>query len=271
MAVIAITREMRTGGKEVASNVAERLGLSIVHNELVEHDIAEDSGLEEAVVHRVLEGEASILERWRTNSTRLSRSTAQEIFSLAANGDVLIRGWGATHLLRNIPHVVCVHLCAPIEARAKRVMQQLKISEETIAQREIQRNDGAHTAAMRRIFDIDWTDVTRYSAILNTSRISIDECAQFIVSLAESSAFEETDESKNALNDALIRARVLSALENLYVSASNGLNVDASQGRVTISGSLIGRAAMDDAIQVASEVDGVTSVKSDLVYAHIEA
>ena len=45
MTVIAMTREMATRGSEVAAGVAERLGLSIIHHEIVEHDIAERTGM----------------------------------------------------------------------------------------------------------------------------------------------------------------------------------------------------------------------------------
>jgi hypothetical protein len=45
MTVIAMTREMGTRGSEVATGVAERLGLSVIHHEIVEHDIAERAGM----------------------------------------------------------------------------------------------------------------------------------------------------------------------------------------------------------------------------------
>src|SRR5262245_44432964 len=117
MAVIAMTREMATLGKDVTAGLAERLGLKVVHHELVEHDIAERSGMRESEVHRFLEGEASLLERWRIDRHKLSRYTAQEILELAAKGNVLIRGWGATFLLRKVPHVLCVRICAPMPFR----------------------------------------------------------------------------------------------------------------------------------------------------------
>ena len=61
MAVIAMTREMGTLGKDVVAVLAERLGLEVIQHGLVEHDIAEASGLPENKVHRFLEGEASLL------------------------------------------------------------------------------------------------------------------------------------------------------------------------------------------------------------------
>ena len=125
MAVIAMTREMATRGSEIAAGLADRLGLSIVHHEIVEHDIAERTGMPESEVHRFLEGETSLLERWTLDRKRMSRYTAQEILELAAKGNVLIRGWGATYLLKSVPHVICVRICAPMPFREKVLIERL--------------------------------------------------------------------------------------------------------------------------------------------------
>ena len=123
MAVIAMTREMGSLGKDVAAGLAEQMGLTVVHHELVEHHLAEKLGVQESTVHRYLEGEASLLERWKIDKQKLSRFTAEEILELAQKGNVIIRGWGATGVLRHIPHVLRVRVCADMGFR-ERVMTQ---------------------------------------------------------------------------------------------------------------------------------------------------
>ena len=86
MAVIAMTREMGSRGKDVAAGLAEQMGLTVVHHELVEHHLAEKLGVQESTVHRYLEGEASLLERWKIDKQKLSRFTAEEILELAREG-----------------------------------------------------------------------------------------------------------------------------------------------------------------------------------------
>ena len=126
MAVIAMTREMGTLGKDVAAGLAERLGLTVVHHELVEH-VAERAGMRESEVHRFLEGESSLFDRWTIDSKRLSRYTAEEVLELALRGNVVIRGWGATYLLRSVPHVICVRICAPMSFREEVLKQRLRL------------------------------------------------------------------------------------------------------------------------------------------------
>ena len=194
MAIIAMTREMATLGRDVAAGLAERLGLDIVHHELVAQDIAERAGMRESEVQRFLGGEASLLDRWRVDSARVSRYTAEEILELAVKGNVLIRGWGATYLLRNVPHVVCVRICAPMADRERVLMQRLGIHDPATARREIERNDAAHNGTMQRLFGIDWTDPALYALVLNTARIQVADCVEHIVKVAESPTFQETAE-----------------------------------------------------------------------------
>ena len=52
MALITMTREMATLGTDVAAGPAERLGLEVVHHELVEHDIAKHAGGRESELIR---------------------------------------------------------------------------------------------------------------------------------------------------------------------------------------------------------------------------
>ena len=92
MTVIAMTREMGSLGKDVAAGLSETLGIEVVHQELVEHHVAERLQLGDSEVHRFLEGQSPLLERWKIDTKRVSRYTADEVLQLANRGDVLIRG-----------------------------------------------------------------------------------------------------------------------------------------------------------------------------------
>jgi cytidylate kinase len=199
MPVIAMTREMGSRGKDVALRLAEMLDLEIVHHELVEHNLAEKMDLRESAVHRYLEGRTNLLDRWRIDKKRLAYCTADEMFELAERGNALIRGWGATKLLSNIPHVVCVRVCAPMQSRVSTLMERLDIDSEAVALKEIQENDAAHARVMHETFQVNWEDPVHYDLVLNTDRVGIDECAELVKTLAESTAFAETQSSRTHL------------------------------------------------------------------------
>jgi cytidylate kinase len=268
MTVIAMTREMATRGSEVATGVAERLGLSVVHHEIVEHDIAERTGMTESSVHRILEGEASLLERWKLDRPRMSQCTAQEILELAARGDVLIRGWGATHILRSIPQVLCVRICAPMHFREKILMQRRGLKEPHLACHEIECSDAAHNGTMQRLFGIDWEDPRLYSIVLNTARIPVEDCVEQIVHLAERPAFKETDQSRSALKDELILARVHHAMDQRFGpdSLHFGFEAHVSEGTVTLTGATTDEKLIVDAVRLLHGIEGVRRVESRITH-----
>jgi hypothetical protein len=69
---------------------------------------------------------SSTRRRWRMDRRRMRCCTAQEIFELAAKGNVLIRGWGPVYLLRSVQHVLSVRICATMEFREAVLMQRLR-------------------------------------------------------------------------------------------------------------------------------------------------
>jgi cytidylate kinase len=261
-----MTREVGTLGRDVAAGLAERLGLDVIHHELIEHDIAERSGLPEHEVHRFLEGEASLFQRWRMDYRRMRCCTAQEIFELAAKGGALIRGWGSVYLLRSVPHVLGVRVCAPMEFREVVVMKRLGLKNPAAARREIERNDAAHNGAMRRIFGIDWTDPAHYTVVLNTARVPVQECVNCIVQLVQSPAFAETVASKAELINQLISARVRSALERHFGSDAGALiKSEVKAGRVMLTGPMVDARYHEEAVRLVRSVEGVTGVESHIV------
>src|SRR5262245_50862153 len=185
MSVIAMTQEMATLGKDVALGVCEELGLQQVRHE-VGDVVAGRMQVKKSLIRRIREGKASKIERWAADERTISIFTAEEVYDLAVKGNVLIRGWGATMLLRQVAHIPCVRVCAPIELRVKRLMERLETDDEALARHEIEVDDAARASRMSEHFklDVDWGDPTLYDLTLNTARMPISTCVDQVVALA---------------------------------------------------------------------------------------
>ena len=183
MPLIALTREMGSLGKDVARGLGEALGVPVIYHEVIDH-LADRMRVRKSHVIRLLDGSAGLLERLSADTTSLSLFTADEIIGIAAKGPgAVIRGWGATHLLREVPHAVCVRVCAPFETRKHRMMERLGSDDEARVADEIRTNDEAHSAIMRRHFDLQWTEPEHYDLVLNTKRVSVEECVGEVLAL----------------------------------------------------------------------------------------
>jgi cytidylate kinase len=267
MTVIAMTREMGTRGKDVAARLAHELEIGVVHHELVEKHLAERLHLKESAVHRFLEGEASLWERWRIDSERLSRFSSEEILQLAMRGDILIRGWGAAQLLRDVSHVLCVRICAPMTVRVEEMKRRLGVDDTATVEREIRRNDDAHERAIQRQFQADWRDPTTYDITINTGHVPVDVAAGILRQLVQSGAYEPTEESRSKLFDKLVVARVTTAMDKEFSDSpiGSGLRVMSKDGHVTIQGVVSSKGDHRKLLEQVREIEGVKSITDNTV------
>jgi cytidylate kinase len=258
MVAIAMTREMATLGKDVAQGIADSLGLKVIHSELVEHDIATRLGVQDSAVHRYLEGDASLFERWRIDKKKLSQFTVQEILELAKDGNVLIRGWGAVAVLRAVPHVLRVRVCAPMPFRERVMMERLGHKEPSAARREIERSDAAHARIMRGFFGVNWENPLLYHIVLNTAGVPVDTCVRTVRLLTDDPAFQENEASRALLADKLIETRVRTVVEEH--SIGSGLDIAVDKGNLTLSGVVGQGDNLFSAIEKMRQIDGVKGV-----------
>ena len=261
MPIIAITREMGSLGKDVAAGLGQTLDLPVFYHEVADH-LADRMRVRKSHVIRLLDGTAGLLERMTADKTSLAIFSADEIFDLAIQGrGAVVRGWGATHLLRDVPHAICVRVCAPLALRKRRMMERLNCDDDELISVEIRCNDEAHTAIMRRHFGLQWTDPENYDVVFNTQRVSVEECVEEVVRLAQSEAFAETAKSRQQLKDLALAARVRAALRLSPLTRDTKISVTASCGKVTLAG----RVSTDTLLAVAEVVDVVPGV-SDFDY-----
>jgi cytidylate kinase len=267
MPLIAMTREMGSLGNEVAQGVAEALGLEVTHHEIIDN-LADKMRVRKSHVVRLLDGKASLLERLTSDRTSLAIYTEDETYNLAQhNGGAVIRGWGATHLLRPISHAICVRVCAPVETRVKRMKERLQTDDEDAVRKEIALSDEAHSAIMRRHFRVDWKEAEHYDLTLNTERVSVKECIEEVLQLVRDPAFAETPESRSKLDNLSLVAHVRGALHGDRRTRSARITIQADAGRVTLSGIVEGDVELDALSAAAAGVKGVKEVENKVKHA----
>ena len=207
MTVIAMTREIGSHGSEVAAGVAAALGLEIINSEIVVPYVAGSLGVEQSAVQRYLDGKASLFDRWQIDTRKLSQHTLDQILNLALKDNVLIRGWGAAALFQGIRGVICVRVCAPMALRVRVMMERLGVEDAEAIQREIERFDAGHSRAMRAAFNFDWNDALLYHIVLNSARVTIDDCVKAVCGLAKNQPSQDDAETKAAIAEKLQRSK----------------------------------------------------------------
>ncbi len=236
MPLVAITREMGSLGIEVAEQLAAEIKVPLIHHEVIDH-LADKMRVRKSHVVRLLDGKAGMLERLTADKTSMSIYTEAEIMDLAARpGGCVLRGWGASQLLRSVPHALCVRICAPAALRRQRMAERLNSGDEQFIDAELRTSDEAHAAIIRRHFGVNWQDAELYDAVFNTERVSIAECVEDILNLLRSPAFAETAESQQRIADLKLAASIKSALREHPPTRAVRISISPVQGVVTLVG-----------------------------------
>jgi cytidylate kinase len=263
MTVIALTQEMGSLAKDVAERVASDLGLQVMRHEVVDH-VSSRMHVPTSLIHRLREGKAGTLERMRADRASLAVYMTEEVLEVAARGNVVLRGWGATCLLRAVPHVVCVRVTRPFEQRVAWLQENLGNDDTAFIEEEIRRSDRAHAARMHAQFGVAWGDPLLYDLVLNTDRVSVESCALQIAALAGRPEFAATAASRAMLQNMALDARVRAALRGDEATREVDVTVASSAGRVVLTGMVIDADEVPAAARVAAAVPGVSEVDNQL-------
>ncbi len=269
MPLIAMNREMGSFGESVAQGLEQALGMKIRHHEIIDH-IANRSRLRKSHVISFLEGKQGLLERLTTDQVSLRILTADEILSLAASGEpIILRGWGATSLLKDVPHAVRVCVSASRRTRVKRMMERLDTGDQAQVERIVDQNDEAAHAVMRRHFHIDTRDINEYDMGFNTDRIAVNRCVDEIVKLVKADEFAETEESRRRLGDVAMTHHVRAAIRTHGTTAHCKVRVTAVDGRISLEG-VVDRIEQSEACSsIASRLKGVRVIENHLNVAEV--
>ena len=267
MPVIAMTREIGSLGTEVAAGVASRLGLEIVRSEIAANNVARRLGVAEGAVTRYLEGSATLLERWQIDHRKLFKYAAEEILGIAQRGNVLMKGWGAATLLRDLPNVISARVCAPMDFRVRVVMEREGRKDTARIRDEIVRFDAARARTLRAYFDIEQEDARLYHVVLNTERLSVETCVNAICELAEGPKFADTFKARSALANKLLEARISAAMaEHIsFAMAPLGISVSVEHGKVTLAGTTTSGGLRQRAENIARTVAGMSPIDNRIV------
>ncbi|MBW2607702.1 MAG: cytidylate kinase-like family protein [Deltaproteobacteria bacterium] len=188
--VITISREPGSGGRIVASSLAEKLGLDLFHQEII-NEMAESAQVSSRILETLDEKGLSVLEEWITSLVdnrhlwpdQYLRHLMKVIGTIGKHGNAVIVGRGANFVLPPEGRTR-VRVVAPLDVRVENVSSNFGVSAED-AKRHIIRTESERRAFIRKYFNADITDPINYDLVLNTGTLSIEAAANAIKNALE--------------------------------------------------------------------------------------
>ena len=183
--LITIAREYGSGGKEIATKVAEKLGLPLYDKNILETIFMDNSELAEK--NSKYDEKAPTLGLYRHEkgmSSSPEEVVAQKEFAfihdkaICGESFVVVGRCGAS-VLETFSSLTRIFICGNVEERIKRIMernnvdekQALKLIEKTDKEREIYNN---------KYSKAKWGKCSSYDLCINSSSLGIDESVQLI-------------------------------------------------------------------------------------------
>ncbi len=188
--------------REVAQSVAERLGFTVVDEEIIlnaaaragiDPDVVSDVERRRSFMERALRGlgsntEASAIVHADIGLVGSDAQVSGELRDLirtaieetAERGSAVIVAHAASHALASRPDVLRVLVTGSPSIRGERVAAELELSEPD-AERVVARSDAARADYLKRFYDAKSELPTHYDLVVNTDRLSAGEAASLVV------------------------------------------------------------------------------------------
>ena len=197
MRAVTISREYGSGGGEIATRLAKRLGWQLIDHALVERVAGEiGTSTQEAEVHdehvqgmveQALGGLLYLYPAAMANTPPeafLSDEEYRDAFNrvvraAAVRGHVVIVGRASQVILADLRNVLRVRIIAPFEKRVIYVMQREGVDRHTAASR-IHRKDHERASYLEREYHRKPEDAQLYDLVLNTSLLDLESAVDII-------------------------------------------------------------------------------------------
>jgi cytidylate kinase len=211
MAVITISRQVGSGGDQIARQVCELLGYRYFDKTLMAQvareqgisdteavDFSEDSYRVRSFIDALLRRSKRVATATtvgtttRGERTSLTQDVDEEmaavfvratIRALRTQGQIVVVGRGGQAVLRDAPEALHARIIARLEDRVHEVTQTEGLTR-AAAITLIEERDGATAEYLRRFHGVDWADPSLYHMTINTSLMGREAAVELLASAA---------------------------------------------------------------------------------------
>ena len=203
--IITIARQHGSAGREIARELAERLGYRCYDKEIVD-EAAENSSICPELINSFDEKRVSPFMIQSSQYPGMSHgiglniqvASAQfdVIRRIAEKGDCIFVGRCADYILRSRTDMVRVFIMGDYQSKIKCIMDRQGVTEEA-AKKKIKEVDKDRSSYYKYYTDQVWGDVNNYDICVNSSRIGVDGTVDMIIEyISQRKAAENKEKSK---------------------------------------------------------------------------
>lgn len=252
MAIITLSKTVGTLAEEIARAVAKELNYTFVDKKVAEALSAE--GFSQQDQDAFNEKGLSFWEFFSKKRDRFKYTIKSVVLECAQRDNVVLYGWGAQALLKNIPGVLRVRIYAPHEVRLQRIIEQQGCDIAT-AEKIIGKKDHDSAGFIRSFYNYDWEDSTLYDLMLNTKTISVNTGVELIIkALAKEEFIQHESNIAEQLTALTLTHKVQAALDE--IPGAGTVNFSQEDGNVTLTGMTNSKNVISDCEKAVLDIIG---------------
>lgn len=207
MAILTVSREFGSGGREIGQAVAEFLGYKYVNKERILDDIRAAGKKWEEWGKDIDEHCPTVWEKYDWSFRGFVALLQSHILNYAFSDKVVIMGRGGNFLLKDIPHALRIRVIAPIEVRVEMIMKRKSVDRKT-ARWLAEKTDSERACFIHVIYGKNWNDPAEYDMVFDTGTQTVDEIVNIVKNTLLGKEQFNTEEARKVLQMRAIAARV---------------------------------------------------------------
>jgi cytidylate kinase len=197
MSVIVISKGSYSHGNEVATRVAQEVGLDCISRDIL-IGTSKQFNISELRLLRAIEDAPSFLEKYTFGREKYIKYIKAAILNELAKGKIIYHGFAGHFFVRDISHVLKVRIIAEMEERIACMMKRVNVSKENAAQL-VKKVDEERTKWSLKLYGIDNWDSRLYDLVINIGKVTIDHAVDLVCQTVRLKAFQPTAESQKQI------------------------------------------------------------------------
>jgi len=225
MAVITISRGSFSHGKEIAENVAERLGYDCISREIL-IEASKEFNIPELKLFHAIHDSPKFLDNIFFRKEKYIAYIQAAVLKSLKKDNVVYHGFAGHFFVQDVAHVLKVRIIASLAERVKAVMRINQVSRED-AVKYIHKVDEQRRKWSQKLYGIETADPSLYDMIINIGQLTPEDAVDIICHKVSLKRFRKTPESQQKIVDlslaAVAKAAIVEKFPSVRVTCQNAV------------------------------------------------
>jgi cytidylate kinase len=206
MAVITISRGSYSRGKEIAEEVAAKLGYKCISRDLL-LEVSKEFNIPEIKLVQAIHDAPNMLDRLNHKKEKYIAFIKSALLNHLKEDNIVYHGLAGHFFVKDVPHVLKVRVVADMEERIKLEMERKGIDAHN-AEYILKMDDKERREWSKDLYGIDTADPSLYDLVVHIKQLNVDDAVDMICDTVSKDKFKTTPESRRMIEDMALSATI---------------------------------------------------------------